>query len=325
MHLLDLESESFLGLPDGKYSFSRAEGVPLPLVLIGGGPSSGKTSLLEAIIALKESVGTMHVLREPSRFLRSGAKAGRLSGTWLLTAEEQARAGLDEPTYTAELSLVGGPVRAPEPALEEVFKGRSSESGVGRFEYFPCNRQLERRPGQALEALSPLRLTRRSDKYAGIEQALLRLAVADGLAALARIESDGILLKGDQRDSLAGYRAAIAALCPRLRLTGVELADSEAFVWFERDDGATVELYGLSHGEQQGVLFALTYMVYSLRRSLVLIDEPELHIHPGARLRFLNALAGLGEGNQIIAATSASELLEGVPRHQVITLGVKPG
>ncbi|WP_437606066.1 AAA family ATPase [Sorangium sp. So ce834] len=329
MKLLDLEVENFLGLPDGRYAFTHpTTGAPLPLVLVGGGPSSGKTSLLEAIIALKESVGSYHVLPEPSRLLRSGKRSGQVRGRWLLSPEEMAKAGLSEPTFTAALELGGGEVRAPEPALEALFSAYTRDPAAWKAEYFPCDRRLVPRVGLAPPGEADggrLRLTRRPDKYAGLEQVLMQLAVEDGLQAMAHVKESGILLRGDQRDSLAPYKAAVAALCPWLRLSGVEPRGGAAALWFERDNGARVELYSLSHGEQQAVLFALVHVFLGLRRALVLIDAPEAHIHPSEQSRLLHALAGLGEDHQIIAATGSSELLGSVPRHQTLLCRSKHG
>ncbi|HTN86264.1 MAG TPA: AAA family ATPase [Sorangium sp.] len=290
-------------------------------MLIGGGAASGKTSLLEAIIVLKESVGSYDVLPEPARLLRSGRRSGNIRGRWLLSPEEMARAGLAEPTFTATVALDGGAVRAPEPAIEALFSGYSRDPAAWKAEYFPCDRRLEPRVGLAPpgdEDSGRLRLTRRPDKYAGLEQALARLAVEDGLQAMAQVKESGILLRGDQRDSLAPYKAAVETVCPWLRLSSVEARGGVTAVWFERDNGARVELYSLSHGEQQAILFALVHVLFGLRHALVLIDEPEAHIHPNEQIRFLNALTNLGEGNQILAATASNELLGSVPRHQTL-------
>jgi len=107
---------------------------------------------------------------------------------------------------------------------------------------------------------------------------------------------------------------------------GVDVRDGGApMVWFLRDNGARVDLYSLSHNEQQAVLFAVVYKRFGLNRSILLIDEPELHIHPQEQRRFLDALAGLGGDAQIIATTSSSHLLESAPHHAVILLDARPG
>lgn len=327
MKLLDLEVESFLGLPDGRYAFTHpATGQPLPLVFIGGGPASGKTSLLEAIIALKESVGSYHIPPDPARFLRSGTTTGWVRGTWQLNAQEASLAGLEQRTYPAELLLGASRSRAPAPGPEAVFKAYVRDPAVGKLEYFPCDRRLEPRLAQAPlndRAAAELRLTRRGDKYAGFDHVFMRLAARDGLSALAQVDVDGILLKGDHHDSLLPYRAAIRSLCPTLNLSHVELREGGGMVWFERANGAMVDLYHLSHSEQQAVLFAVTHQLFGLSHSILLIDEPELHLHPSEHERLVGGLVGLGQDSQIIAATSSSGLLHSAARHQVIELGAK--
>jgi predicted ATPase len=76
----------------------------------------------------------------------------------------------------------------------------------------------------------------------------------------------------------------------------------------------------LSEGEAQAVLFALAFRAFGLRGSLVLVDEPELHIHASRRVPFLHGLIGLGPDNQLIVATGAAELLNAADPGQVIDL-----
>jgi hypothetical protein len=323
MHILDLDAEGFLGLPNGTYGFSDpTTSTPFPVSLVTGASGSGKTALLDAMILLKESVASRMARPVPARYLRSGARTGRITGRFLLTPEEQAHAELSDPIYTATVLLQQSPPRPPlEPVIEAVFKAEVRGPGRGAFEYFPCNRQLVQRVGSApADDLGAYRLTRRADKYAGVEQHLARLAMADGVTAIARVEGEGVLVKGDQPDSLAPYRAAFAALCPRLELLRVDVTPDGPVVRFKRAGGAVVDLYRLSQAEQQAVLFATTFLRYGLRSSLVLVDGPELHVHPSDRAKFFTAVMELGEANQIIAATDAPEIVALVPPNQVIAL-----
>jgi predicted ATP-dependent endonuclease of OLD family len=138
---------------------------------------------------------------------------------------------------------------------------------------------------------------------------------------MSQVASSGVLLKGDQRDSLAPYRAAVRSVCPRLALSHVEASARGATLWFEREGGTLVELGALSHSEEQAVLFAITFHLFGLNASIVLIDEPELHLHPDEHVRFLEAIRALGQDNQIIVATSSASLLAAAPARQVIHLG----
>ncbi len=108
-------------------------------------------------------------------------------------------------------------------------------------------------------------------------------------------------------------------MLPDLRLAGVDVAEPRA-VRFVRRDHALVALDELSDAEQQGVLFALAFRHLGLNRSLVLLDEPELHVHAADRARFLHAIVGLGHDNQILAATGSTEILSAASPGQIIDL-----
>ena len=173
-----------------------------------------------------------------------------------------------------------------------------------------------------------MRLTTDPDKY-GVEHAWLIDRLAGDLgAARATLESRGVLLAGQAPDSLSGVRGAIARIAPHLRLAGLH-GDSKPRARFARQsppgaDRAEVDLSDLSDGEEQAVLFALAFQRLGLSRSLVLIDTPELFVHPAEQARFFAALCALGKDNQIIAATCSQSILSGVRPEQIIDLGA-PG
>jgi predicted ATP-dependent endonuclease of OLD family len=54
--------------------------------------------------------------------------------------------------------------------------------------------------------------------------------------------------------------------------------------------------------------------------SLVLIDEPELHLHAMSHADMAHALAGLGHDIQIIVATGSAALLRAAGPGQVVDL-----
>src|SRR3954468_15356408 len=84
MKLTRLVLENFRGAPSGNWSFTGPDGAPLDTVIVTGPASSGKTAFLEAIAALKESVGAYDMPPATRRLLRRGASAGKVEGTWQL-------------------------------------------------------------------------------------------------------------------------------------------------------------------------------------------------------------------------------------------------
>jgi hypothetical protein len=327
MKLLGLVCTGVRGVPDASYAFTDARtGAPLDVAIVTGAPSSGKTSLLEAVAAAKEAVGSYGAPPDGKRLLRRGAARGTIEATWLLSEAERTRAGLSEARHTVAWDFAGGTVRADaDPRLRRLFAGFTRAPEHGKLEYFPANRRLV--AGRALPGPRPteaaaarVRPTSDPDKYADLIAALCDLAREDA-AQLARLMAErGIALRSLAPSSLAPYKAAVAVMLPELRLSEVDPGDRTAAVRFLRRDRSALDLTELSASEQQGVLFALAFQNLGLNGSLVLIDEPELHVHAAERVRFLQAIVALGRDNQIIAATGSAEIVAAAVPRQILDL-----
>ena len=327
MKLLRLTCHSIRGVPDGSYSFAAApNGVPLDCVFVTGGPGSGKTSLLEAIAAIKEATGSYGLPPDGGRMLRRGVTAGRIEATWLLSTAELARAELEDAQHGVCWRLATARVGFEvAPRLRRLFARYSVDPGVGKFELFSANRRISTEVASSrfprLPADEPhLRLTSERDKYVDFRLYLRALVLSDAARLAQLLDAQGIVLRSQQPDALAPFKEAIAALLPDLRLATIELEDRTARVWFQRRDGVRVELDELSESEQQAVLFAVTFRRLGLNHSVILIDTPDLHLHPRRHAAFFAGLLELGRDNQIVAATTSAELCAAARPEQVIDL-----
>lgn len=66
----------------------------------------------------------------------------------------------------------------------------------------------------------------------------------------------------------------------------------------------------LSSGEREVVTMVFDLAYKKIAHSIILIDEPELHLHPSLTFRFVETLKGLGGGtNQIILFTHSADLI----------------
>jgi hypothetical protein len=326
MKLVELTLENFRGAPDGAFAFADpSTGRPHDLVLITGGPSSGKTSILDAIAAMMQLLGGHGPPPDPARLRRRGAASGAIEATWLLTEDEAAAAGVDGLLYTTRGSLAGGPAELFPPRVREVFSPRPDPIQA-KLELFPASRRISLAPVPPRWPPPDLadprhRPSKDPLKYAGVRAALVDVALRSAFDAADRLATRGLLARWEQPDPLAGIKRSLAALAPWLRLAGVQQRGDTPKVGFQRRDGVEVELEDLSDGEQQALLFSVVFDRIGLDRAVVLIDLPELFIHPGGQLDFLRALEGLGEGNQILAATTSPEILAATPPQRVLRLG----
>lgn len=97
-------------------------------------------------------------------------------------------------------------------------------------------------------------------------------------------------------------------------------------VIFENDIRDDIKLDELSTGEQQLFIKALNLKMMALKNSLILIDEPELSLHPNWQnhiLRIYQNIANQGD-NQLIVATHSPQIISSAP-NQSLRILIKKG
>jgi energy-coupling factor transporter ATP-binding protein EcfA2 len=316
MKIKRLTTNGFRGLPDRTFDFTAPRtGLPADLVLITGSSGSGKTSLLEAIIAAKEDVGSYGLQVSPASFVRTGDAAAKVQIEWALTAEERARNG------ATAADLVSESIFAPnlfssmdhEPALVGLLGEYETDPAMSKVEYFHASRRIPRTnvPGIATigspEGERLVRLTRDDSKYAQVIQ-----YVAEASLGLHDV---------GQKSGAERLAQAFASICRSRQLAGIERAGRAIMPRFVDARGNVVGPDELSDSERQALLFAVTFLRAGVENSLVLIDTPEQHIPEAEVARFVSALTRLGVGNQIIAATGSPGACAATPDALVITMG----
>jgi hypothetical protein len=330
MKILRIRSEGFRGLPDRVFDFAApGTSEPHALVFVTGSPASGKTSLLEAIIAAKEDVGAYGARRSSGACVRSGARIAQLDATWLLSPAERASTGLDAPTITTT-SIFGEtapPVAAhPEP-LRALFEGYSRDPARAKVEYFHAERALPPTRGLRHGAAelpessdARVRLTRNNEKFRAVRAHLVTSVLAGWHGLAEEVRREGVAVRAGRYGMEAELRELLSPSLHEKVFDGIDPEGEGYRVRFRRCDGSVIDLDELSTSEQQGVLVAVTFRRLGLSHSVVLIDGPELHVHPRDVPAHIAHIATLGRDNQIIAATTAPELLRGATKAQVIEL-----
>src|ERR1700733_2783587 len=327
MKILRLQSSGFRGLPDRAFDFAPSGTLaPLDVAIVSGEAGSGQASLLEAIIAAKEDGGAYGPAR-PASYLRAGERTTRLEATWLLSPAEKMRAGATSAVVTT-MSVFGvraPPIAAHPEALRAVFREHSCDRARAKVEYFHAGRGLPRTRWTRLAAApsaasdARLRLTQSNEKYRPLRGDVVAAIQADNLALADRVRTHGVALSG-RFEARQQIGAALRPFLLGKAFDGIDPEGEGYRLRFARRDGTVLDLEELSAGEQQGVLFALTFRRLGLENSIVLVDEPELHVHAEGCVRFLQAIVALGRDNQIIAATGSAEIVAAAVPRQVLDL-----
>jgi energy-coupling factor transporter ATP-binding protein EcfA2 len=94
---------------------------------------------------------------------------------------------------------------------------------------------------------------------------------------------------------------------------------------FRRED-RTYFMAGTSSGEEQLLRLAANLAFFRAERSIVMVDELELNLHPRWQRKLLGFCEkGMGGDNQIIGTTHSDEMLSFAEPGSVVTLGVPKG
>jgi hypothetical protein len=106
-------------------------------------------------------------------------------------------------------------------------------------------------------------------------------------------------------------------IMPRGEVTSVKAND---FYFLIDRDGRIYDLAEMSSGEQAVFPLVYEFVRLDIQRSIVLIDELELHLHPPEQQRLLAALPKIGSDCQFIITTHSEFLSSAIPNEQEVRL-----
>jgi hypothetical protein len=292
------------GVPDLTWNLARtAQATPVDVAVVTGGPASGKTRLLEAILAAKEIIAPYGLPIDGRPWLRPGKKAAKIELTFLLDADEQRRAGGIPATVHCEaLFTEAGCKSDVDEAFVSVLDRYEHAPELGKVDYFAANRGLA--PTGPMHGLSPVeqriyRLGKDARKYSFVPR-LLR-------------ELDG------RPERRAWFGATLAGLCPWLQHLGSSGADPRSY--FSSRGGAPQLLAELATTEAEAVLFAATAAMIHHNRSIVLIDRPEQSASERGIAAWVEGARRLGDDVQLLLATASPALLASTDPAAILDLG----
>jgi len=96
--------------------------------------------------------------------------------------------------------------------------------------------------------------------------------------------------------------------------------DEKTMPIFENSVGEEFDINDLSSGEKQLFLRTLSIKMLEPNNSIILIDEPELSLHPKWQQRIIEVYKKIGENNQIILATHSPHILGSVSNEKILIL-----
>lgn len=104
------------------------------------------------------------------------------------------------------------------------------------------------------------------------------------------------------------------------RLIGMSTETTEILPIFTNLSGDKFDINELSSGEKKLFLRTLAIRMLNPENSIILIDEPELSLHPKWQQRIVDVYRKIGENNQIIIATHSPHILGSVRKENIMLL-----
>lgn len=128
------------------------------------------------------------------------------------------------------------------------------------------------------------------------------------------------------KDFIPLLQHSLDAIFPGIRFVGIMPRGGPAaprandFYFLIDRDGRVYDLAEMSSGEQAVFPLAYEFVRLDIKRSVVLIDELELHLHPPEQQRLLAALPRLGPDCQFLITTHSEFLSSAIPNEQEVRL-----
>ncbi len=110
-------------------------------------------------------------------------------------------------------------------------------------------------------------------------------------------------------DPFEKYKKIFSDLIPSKKLIDIDPAQPREFQ-YEDEDGQVLPFSTLSSGEQEVIKVLFDVARKEIKHSVIIVDEPELHLHPTLTFKLIESLKTIGEHtNQFIFLTHSADLI----------------
>lgn len=130
--------------------------------------------------------------------------------------------------------------------------------------------------------------------------------------------------KDRTKDAIDSFNAIFEESELITRLVNLDIHNSNKPI-FQTLNGDKITIDKLSSGEQQLYARVVSLMILNPHNSVVLIDEPEIALHPKWQIEIMKIYANIGENNQFIVATHSPYIITSVPNENINFLVRKEG
>lgn len=306
------------------------EMVDIPdIIVLAGANGCGKSSVLDAIVLAKEATGAYYSAQTSPRQVNVGAEYAQITLT--IETTEQERAYIQENNNANLGGLCSTTIRLDktgsvrhekvDPGLHQLFAtyARFKSPEIGVVEYLPSQRVLTPKSVNSYSAhyldeahWKQTALSRQQSRFDDIKEYLAALAFRAAQEAVRMVHKEGIeICRDNYPDQFLEIKSVFRRFFSPMEFSGVWISENP-FEYAILTPSGEIDLDDLSDGEKAVFTIAFDIIRRNLRNSIVLFDEPELHLHADLARRFVEVLPTLRPGNQFWLTTHSAELLRSV-------------
>lgn len=341
MKVQSLYLENVRGLPRMQIEFVDSVSKQIrSRTVIAGSNGSGKTTILEAIGQLFGYINFQNLnwieFESSIATLRIDGLTPDYTSTLAIEVHSDSSKHIgyinpDTGTIAPDQKIQAnsGAIKIYGPAVnirEQIKEASNSLSGFPTCVYFPSeSRQLQKKErGEVVAETRPYQWVYRfsdSKKWHGsLESFLVDMYFTDMQAWYKSVKEKN----GNNNPSLRnGDFSKFVTLINKF-LYGKQIQDvsEEKRVLIKTDNGLDLSFDQLSSGEKQIILLLGEIQRHIQHGSIVMIDEPEIHLHPRWQRMLMRALTDLCEeyDAQLIITTQSEEIANSVYGHELVLL-----
>jgi len=136
-------------------------------------------------------------------------------------------------------------------------------------------------------------------------------------------KNKGVEVESEPSDPIIPYEELLNRLFPYYKFADKnETVPSNLFI--ELPSKEVITFNDLSSGEKE-VFFILSFFIrHNVENAIIVIDEPELHLHPELSRLLIRSMKSIKDGNQIWVATHNSEIIDEAGRDKVVYVTRNP-
>ena len=301
MKIKNLHIKEFKGLRDISINFEKND-EPLDLVVLAGSNGSGKTRILESILDYFQKIVNHieHIENE------------NVAGVFFETDEQSClKEGYDSNMLYLILNYYNDEnnVERGRKVVEENLKV------FPKIIYVPTETNF-----QKVEIASPMLF--REYKFLNIvDSGLIKDVpsyIATRITELAN-EQESIPMGEIRKAVFREINEIFEILDLDIKISGIS-KNAKSIPIFTNSAGDKFDINELSSGEKQLFLRTLAIKMLNPENSIILIDEPELSLHPKWQQRIVDVYRKIGKNNQIIIATHSPHILGSVRKENIMLL-----